>query len=128
MIIELKIMECACCFCDIDDVLKYRDEKDGKWKDCIYCKDCVEYMIETQFNDYVERIKNETCKVSLERLLEMGPPLKFRDPKVICNNDKNEVYEFNMFQSDLNNVYKGDKMVKYMNFIENYLNEIKNNN
>ena len=120
-------MECACCFSDIDKIITYRDRADGEWKPCIYCGDCINYMLETQFATYVDRIKSETCKVALERLLKMGPPLKFSDPKVVCDNDRNEVYEFNGFSSDLKNVYTGDRMVKYKIFLQKYLDEITNN-
>ena len=118
------MMECSCCFGDIEEIIKYRDKKDGEWKECIYCKDCIEYMLETQFNNYVEKIKSETCKVALERLIKMGPPLKFTDPTVVCDNDKNEVYEFNLFSSDLKNVYQDEEMVKYKDFLKEYLLEI----
>lgn len=114
-------MECSCCFSDIETIVKYRDKADSDWKNCIYCKECIEYMLETQFLDYVEKIKTETCKVALERLIKLGPPLKFRDPKVPCDNETGEVYEFNMFSSKLKNVYEKEQMEKYKDYLQQFI-------
>jgi hypothetical protein len=117
-------MECLCCFEEIN-LVKYRDKENGEWKTCSYCKECIKYMLKIQFLNYVEEVKNETCKVALERLVKLGPPLKFRDPKVICDNEKGEVYEFDFGSSHLENIYPEEILKEYITSISTYLEEIK---
>jgi hypothetical protein len=119
-------MECLCCFDNIDDSgVKYRDQEEGEWKTCPYCKECVKYMQKIQFANYVEEVKSETCKVSLERLIKLGPPKKFRDTKVPCNNENGEVYEFDFGSSNLEGVYPEKELAEYTKFLSTYLEEIK---
>lgn len=121
--------ECVSCLDPISDRIEYQDVENGEWKSCNYCKDCIEIMKQTQFLSYVNQVKSETCKKSLRRLLVLGPPVKIREPVVLpSNNSRSEVYQFRLnnqiFSSDLENVYTGDKMVEYLKFIENYLLEL----
>ena len=101
-------MECMCCMNDIETIVKYR--VDNEWFDCGYCEDCIKYMLKTQFQQYVEDVKKEKCKVALKRLVTLGPPMKFRDPNI--NNGK-EVDEFNLFPADLENIYPSDELEEY---------------
>jgi len=112
-------MECLCCFNEMNEFVKYRDKEEGEWKISPYCEECIRYMLKIQFQNYVDEVKNETCKVSLERLIKLGPPKKFRDPKVPCENDGNEVYEFSF---GLSNV---DYNEEQMNEITEYINLLK---
>ena len=116
-------MDCTCCFEKILEQVKYRDKENGEWKDCFYCKDCIQHMLNTQFLNYVEKIKNETCKKTLETLIQLGPPTKFRDPNINCDNEKNEVYEFNLFPSTLENVYPEKELEEYKFFLNSLLNK-----
>ena len=108
-------MDCACCFEDIDIKIKYRDRPEGEWKECPYCKECILYMKEHQFLDYVKQVEQETCEKSLKRLIEMGPPLKVREPVLLpCENKTDEVYEFDCFSSNLEHVYPHKKLSEYI--------------
>ena len=111
-------MECLCCFDEINNPVKYQSEKDGPWKDCHYCKNCIDYMLETQFTSYIDNIKKETCKVALEKLIKLKPPLKFRDPTI---NEGKEIYTFDGFSAELKNVYSEEELEKYREFINNLL-------
>lgn len=122
-------MECLCCFdiLGIEEEVNYRDKENGEWKRCPYCKDCIQYMLKIQFGNYVEEVKNENCKISLERLIKLGPPEKFRDAKVPCNNEKGEVYEFDFGSSELEGVYPKKELEEYILSLSIYLDEIKKN-
>lgn len=122
-------MECVSCFDEITYMLEYRDKENSGWKVCKYCKDCIQIMKETQFLNYVNQIKVETCKKSLKRLLELGPPTKVREILTLpCENEKQEVWEFRLneevFSSKLENVYQDEQMVEYIEYLKNYLNSL----
>jgi hypothetical protein len=115
-------MQCLCCFEDIEILVLYRDKKEGEWKKSPYCKECINYFIQNQWKDYVEKIKNETCKVSLERLIHLGPPFHIREPGLPCENERNEVYELL-----INGVITSSKLEGTLSGkeLEDYLNELK---
>jgi len=122
-------MICKCCLEEEEEV-RYRDKPDGKWMVCIYCEECVKYMLNTQFKNYIEQVKNEKCKKSLERLISMGPPENFRDPKVFCDNERNEVYAFENFSAKVERNCSKEELKEYFEFVSNISklkNDLKNN-
>jgi hypothetical protein len=40
----------------------------------------VEELLQTQFHNYIERVKKSDCQAELKRLLESGPPIYISDP------------------------------------------------
>ena len=111
-------MECSCCFGEINNV-KIR-EKDGEWKNSIYCKDCLLFMKETQFNEYVEAITKADCKVSLERLINLGPPTNIRDSQIDIEIDEIKINE-QIESGKLENVYPSEELEKYKEFLKSFL-------
>lgn len=51
---------------------------DDVYRDFIYCYDCLETLKERQWYDYIKGLKTD-CQPSLTRLLEIGPPINYRD-------------------------------------------------
>jgi len=87
-------MNCVGCLNDIVDNIFYRDKEFSPWLKSNYCSECLNYMIQNQLKHFVEKIKTENCKKSLERLIQMGPPNNIREPLGLpCENEKNEVYD-----------------------------------
>jgi hypothetical protein len=70
------------------------DETEWKWLPCVYCVDCLEYMLTKQWSIYVERVKTTDCKAEQRRLLTTGPPINFKDNKAMPCPNEGEVYMF----------------------------------
>ena len=89
-----------CCQYCTDNLLEenfvlYKDNEDSEWKSCIYCKKCVTYMIQTKWQEYIDKVASANCEAELRRLLlRDGPPVNFRDNFVKCMNTGREVCKF----------------------------------
>ena len=118
-------MECSICFDEVENKIFYQDNENSEWKPVPYCLNCINEMKEKQWNIYVNTIKTETCKATLARLIKLGPPTKIRDTYLPCDNQTGEVYRFRVnntiISSEINGYYKGDEMVTYKEFLNNYL-------
>lgn len=119
--------ECASC-CDnitMYNYALYKDNEITNWKKCLYCSTCIKGMIKTQWKQYIDNIKTVDCKVALNRLLEQGPPINFRDSVIKCDNEKSEVYKFyfdNQEQSaKLENSLIGEEREKWLIEHKNYI-------
>lgn len=121
-------MECVSCLEDIDDV-KYRDGPNSDWQPSPYCINCLNHMLSTQWDRYVNTIKTETCKKTLRNMIKLGPPTNLRDPiSLPCNNDNGEVYQIYhnniIINAKLNGSYEGSEMERYKKELSEYLEEI----
>ncbi len=115
-------MDCSSCLNEIENKIFYRDRKDGNWKSSPYCLDCINYFIKNSWKDYDERVRQETCKKSLERLISLGPPINIREPKGLpCDNERGEVYELlideNIISSKVENALEGKDLENYKDFL-----------
>lgn len=83
---------CQCCYSDIDssNYVEYRGE-DEKWYVSGYCQMCVEYLLSSQWSDYVTRLQKTTCKAEQRRMLARGPPEYLRDEKMFMEVPDSEV-------------------------------------
>lgn len=84
---------CLDTLCEENYVL-YKDKEENDWYPCIYCSECIKYMLDTQWGQYMQNISQPDCAATLRRILESGPPINLRDKSIICNNDNSEVYKF----------------------------------
>ena len=66
-------MDCALCF--ENKIIKYHIDED---KDFIYCYNCVLYLKDNQWYNYIKDLKTD-CQASLKRSIEIGPPVNVRD-------------------------------------------------
>lgn len=67
-------MLCHLCYENLT-AIKY---KINEYKDFCYCLECLELLKETQWNTYIKGLKTN-CQASLCRLIELGPPINYRD-------------------------------------------------
>ena len=49
------------------------------WYPCMYEHDVVENLLQTQFHNFIERVKTTDCQAELRRLLKDGPPIYISD-------------------------------------------------
>lgn len=125
--------ECITCLDEYESV-EYK-EKDGEWLNSPYCERCINYFIENQWDNYVNTIKTETCKKTIRRMIDSGPPIYVKEPVGMPCENSQGVYEFNFGQDVVNDqrvvsgklkgVYEGDEMVNYKNFLMNYLETLE---
>lgn len=67
-------MICQLCY-ENDILIQYHINQD---QDFIYCYDCLEQLKACQWYDYIKALKTD-CQASLARLIEIGPPMHYRD-------------------------------------------------
>lgn len=86
--------ECSYCFENItkDNFVLYQNKERGEWYKFQYCSSCVVFIINNQWNKYVQDVEKTDCMRSLESLLEMGPPINFRDRNIENNNEIHKFY------------------------------------
>ena len=112
--------ECASCFDNMNkhNYVLYKDNEQGNWMPCIYCSVCIDYMLKSNWENYVKQIDTADCAVALKRLIERGPPINFRDNHLECKNETGEVYKFyydNAEQSSkLHGSLTGDEREKWL--------------
>lgn len=84
---------CKMCFEDITKLLevKYRLSEIDEFKNFVYCSECLELLIDEQWEKYVTNLKKVDCEKSLLSLIKDGPPINFRDTHI---EDNREIYEF----------------------------------
>ena len=87
------MISCKVCFEDIDDnsIVKYRLSEIDDFKILVYCHECLQLLMDTQWNKYVANLKTVDCEKSLLSLINDGPPINFRD--TFIENNK-EIYDF----------------------------------
>ncbi len=86
-------MSCKFCFEDIieESKVQYRLSNVEDFKDFVYCLDCLNLLINTQWDKYVSGLKKADCEKSLLALIACGPPINFRDTYI---EENKEIYEF----------------------------------
>ena len=84
---------CKLCFEDIadDSVVKYKLSESDDFKNFAYCSQCLELLIDKQWENYVTNLKKVDCEKSLLSLIHDGMPVNFRDTYI---EDNKEIYEF----------------------------------
>ena len=50
-----------------------------KWKPALYERSVVEQLLQDQFQQFIERVKETDCQAELRRLLQTGPPIYIQD-------------------------------------------------
>ena len=124
--------ECLSCYDEIVMELLYRDVENGNWKSCPYCENCINWYIQNQWDEYVNVIKSETCKKTLQRLLKLGPPTRIREPSGLPTSDPSgQIWDLKSgnrtISAKLDGVYVGEKMEKYKIELKEYLMVLNNN-
>lgn len=50
-----------------------------KWKPSLFEQEVIQKLLEEQFHQYVDRVKQTDCQAELRRLLDKGPPIYISD-------------------------------------------------
>jgi hypothetical protein len=59
--------------------VEYQTSPSMLWYPCHYERSVVEKLLQTQFYDYVEKVRTTDCQATLRRLLSVGPPIYLED-------------------------------------------------
>ena len=88
-------LTCACCWDDIntENYVEYKSDETSDWMTSLYCSVCIDHLLNTQWEIYVNTLAKTTCKAEQRRMLTKGPPINIGDQKALpCPND-GEVYK-----------------------------------
>lgn len=83
-----------CCLATMEDITK----EDGNyvefqafpsmtWKAAFFEQSVVQQLLDSQFHDFVTRVKTTDCQAELKRLLGAGPPIWISDKHGLPLND-----------------------------------------
>ena len=121
--------ECISCCDDIEVSLFYKDTEDSEWKPCPYCEGCINWFKQNQWNTYVNTIKTETCKKTLKRMIELGPPTRIREPTGLPSDDPSgQIWKLKIgdeiIPANLEGSYEGERMEEYKKELKLYLEQL----
>ena len=60
-------------------LVEYQSHPSGIWKPALFEASIVEELLQTQFHQYISRVKTTDCQAELKRLLASGPPIFLHD-------------------------------------------------
>jgi len=60
-------------------IVEFQGYPSLKWKAAMYEQSVVQQLLDTQFHDFVTRVKTTDCQAELKRLLAAGPPIWLTD-------------------------------------------------
>lgn len=74
-------LECLVTMEDIDEsnYVEYECQPSGQWKSSRMEESVVRQLLQTQFHEYIQRVKTTDCQAELRRLLASGPPIFVSD-------------------------------------------------
>lgn len=77
--------EDLCCLVTMEDITlenyaEFQTAPSGLWYPALFEASVVQQLLETQFHDYVKKVKESDCQAELRRLLASGPPIFLSDP------------------------------------------------
>jgi len=120
---------CKICFEDIadDSIVKYRLSKIDSFKIFDYCNQCLEDLMDTQWEKYITNLKKVDCEKSLLSLVIDGPPVNFRDT---CIENNIQIYEFQhndkVFSAKLKGSLNEDERKNLHNRLTDIITNVKN--
>ena len=85
---------CACCWDDLgqETYVEYKTSETSAWLPSGFCINCVNHLLDTQWDVYVNALAKTTCKAEQRRLLAKGPPINLKDTKALPCPDDGEVH------------------------------------
>ena len=60
-------------------VVEFQSYPSLKWKAAFFEESVVQQLLDSQFHDFVNRVKTTDCQAELKRLLAAGPPIWVSD-------------------------------------------------
>jgi hypothetical protein len=94
---------CMSCWDDIDGsvYVEFQSSHDSEWFPSGFCENCVNHLLNNQWELYTSALAKTTCKAEQRRLLKMGPPINIKDATALPCPDGGEVFLL-WFMSDGN--------------------------
>ena len=85
---------CMCCWEDLtgENYIEYKSSIDSPWLPSGFCRDCINTLIQHQFDTYKKSLAETKCKAEQRRLLQQGPPINISDKTALVCPDGGEVY------------------------------------
>mmetsp|Transcript_27705 Transcript_27705/g.56551 ORF Transcript_27705/g.56551 Transcript_27705/m.56551 type:complete len:161 (-) Transcript_27705:145-627(-) len=81
-----KPTEGMCCLCTMEDIteedqnyVEFQSYPSMIWKPAQFELSVVQHLLDTQFDQYIQRVKKTDCQAELRRLLKTGPPIYVSD-------------------------------------------------
>mmetsp|Transcript_9937 Transcript_9937/g.17647 ORF Transcript_9937/g.17647 Transcript_9937/m.17647 type:complete len:158 (+) Transcript_9937:76-549(+) len=75
-----------CCLCTMEDItnedqnyVEFQSFPSMKWKPAQFELCVVQQLLDSQFEQYISRVKKTDCQAELRRLLKTGPPIYISD-------------------------------------------------
>lgn len=121
---------CTICFEDLtpDTFVTYRQSLNNEWLQFPYCKNCLGSLLDSQWGMYIRGLKNADCEASLRHLINIGPPINFRDPYI---EEGREIFQFMcnscMISSKLQDSLDEEKRNLLANKLKEVLPLLRNN-
>ena len=123
---------CSSCFDEIDNnnMVKYKVKSENKqWLISNYCENCVHYVINTSWKIFTDSVEKADCKKSLQKILDVGPPINIRDKVGFPDpNNKETLTEIHSLLFCRNNTIQSAKLKGSLTGIErnNYIKLLEN--
>ena len=119
--IPLEGSTCMSCWEDMNNEIyvEYRSSIDSQWKPSGYCKMCIEMLIDSQWDTYVNGLANVKCKAEQRRMLQAGPPINLKDKTALPCPDDSEIHSLwymidnNEHSAKLKGSLEGEERQKY---------------
>lgn len=90
--------DCSLCYSFLDEqtYVLYKLTASHDFKPLIsYCSNCVNTLLDRQFQDYLDNISSTTCVYGMRQLLSQSPPTNLRI-ETSRNSDRYDIYELYM--------------------------------
>lgn len=89
------------CWDDIDasTYVEYKSSEESEWMPSGFCVNCVNHLLNTQWELYTTALAKTTCKAEQRRLLKAGPPINIKDATALACPDGAEAHSL-WFMSD----------------------------
>jgi hypothetical protein len=74
--------DCLVCYEELTDdtYAEYRVSAASPWLPAKFCTDCIQTVLDTKFDAYINGVANSTCEAELKRYMIKGPPIYIEDP------------------------------------------------
>lgn len=87
-------VECMICYDDIDldSFAEFKTHESSAWYPSLFCSNCINILLDSQFNKYVSDLSKVTCAREQRALLERGPPINIHDKSGFPESDGKEIH------------------------------------
>lgn len=111
-----KYDSCIACCEDItpENFVLFKDTVSVDWKSCMYCCDCITYILNTKVKKIIDELEKTDCKATMRRFIENSTIDYFYDKSV----SENKVINFYFNGNEQSALYKNE-------YTEDFINELK---